>query len=287
MKLNCLLSGAENSHKFACQVQTLQLTRLLLVGIAASMLSACGGATDTPVAVDNNVEMNIINALYFDKRTPDGFYKEASQTTAFSSVSHVKNTSLLPPVDRPGITVHELASDDFVEAMNWSETAAEYQQSYKQLAGNTETLLYYQFTRFDPDAPQFINMHRVFKASALDRNGVDRSNDDAKYKGRITLAGLTAEKVKWVIEYLWMFTLSNNYGNAVLKSYTTETESEFVHIMEQAKLNFSYNERCDNVEVYEIRYTVSKDSGFIWKEKSLTRTFLAKRSNRFLELCPP
>ena len=104
-------------------------------------------------------------------------------------------------------------------------------------------MLYFQFTRYDPESPQFINMHRVFKASALDRNGVDRSDEDAKYKGRITLTELTAENVKLIVEYLWLFTLSNNYRNAVLESYTTETESKFEHVMKQARLKLSYSDR--------------------------------------------
>ena len=229
--------------------------------------------------------MVIANALYFDKRTPAGFYKEDFQNDNFYSVSHVKNTSLLPVVDRAGLAVHELASNDFVEAMTWSDKAAEYQPSYQQLADNTETKLYFQFTRFDPASPQFINMHRVFKASVLDRNGVDRSDENASYKGRITMPNPTAADIKMIVEYLWMFTLSNNYRNAVLESYTTESETEFVHIMKQARLNLNYNGGCDDVEVYEVRYRVPKDSGFIWKEKVLTETFSAKRTDSYLEIC--
>lgn len=259
------------------------------MAVIVLVLAACGSVTDT--AVDNNSsageisDMTIASALYFDERTPEGFYKEAFQDDVFYSISHVKNTSLLPLVDRAGLPVHELASDDFVEAMAWSDKAAEYQQSYEQLADNAETMLYYQFTRFNPDSPQFINMHRVFKASVLDRSGVDRSDEDSEYKGRITVTGLTAETVKLIVEYLWMFTLSNNYRNAVLESYTTETDDEFVHIMKQARLDFSYSESCDTVEVYDIRYTVPKDSGFIWKDKSLAQTFSAKRTGSYLEIC--
>jgi len=276
----------KNRRKIGLQSQVLQLTRLLLAGITALTLSACSGGSDTGAsAASGAAEMVIANALYFDKRTPAGFYKEDFDDDTFYSVSHVKNTSLLAPADRAGLTVHELASDNFSEAMTWSDTAAQYQPSYKQLADNTETRLYFQFTRFDPDSPQFINLHRVFKASALDRNGVDRSDDDTSYKGRITMPNPTADDVKLIVEYLWMFTLSNNYRNAVLESYTTETENEFVHIMKQARLNLNYSGGCDDVEVYEVRYRIPKDSGFIWKEKTLTDKFTAKRSDSYLEIC--
>ena len=99
------------------------------------------------------------------------------------------------------------------------------------------------------------------------------------------MLNLTAENVKFIIEYLWTFTLSNNFSNAVVESYTTETDSEFVHIMEQARLDLSHSESCDQVKLYEMRYTVPKDSGFIWKEKVLMREFSAKRSGDYLEIC--
>jgi hypothetical protein len=128
-------------------------------------------------------------------------------------------------------------------------------------------------------------MYRVFKANVLDRNGVDRSDEDGEYKGRITAADITSDKVKEILEYLWMFTLSNNYRNAVLDSYTTEKADTFVHIMNQARLNFSNNENCDTIEVYEIHYTIPKASGFIWKDKTLTHTFSTKRVGNRIEIC--
>lgn len=293
MKLHRRLSGTKyrgvkNRQNHALLPCVMQFIRVLLTGVVVLTLSACGsGGADTSsnVSSQKSTEMVIANALYFDKRTPANFYKENFQNDTFYSVSHVKNTSLLPVPDRTGLAVHELASNDFTEAMTWSDKAAEYQPSYQQLAANSETMLYYQFTRFDPAAPQFTNIHRVFKASVLDRNGVDRSDENASYKGRITMPNPTAADVKLIVEYLWMFTLSNNYRNAVLESYTTETDTAFVHIMKQARLNLNYNGGCDDVKVYEVRYTVAKDSGFIWKEKVLIDSFSAKRTDSYLEIC--
>ena len=260
------------------------ILQLCLMGIVVLLLSACGSSADNSSA-DEAVNMKIAKALYFDLKTPAGFYKESFQDDVFYSISHIKNTSLIPVIDRDESSSYELPSDDFVEALTWSDTAAEYQLSHEQLIDNTETWLYHQFTRFNPDYPQFINMHRVFKTSVLVRNGVVRSEEDSAYRGRITMLDLTAEKVRQIVEYLWTFTLSNNYSNAVISSYTTETENSFVHIMEQAKLDFSYSESCDLIKLYEIRYTVPKDSGFIWKEKTLMREFSAKRTGDYLEIC--
>lgn len=286
MKLNRWLSAMKSSNQYHCQSKYLLYIRLLFTGAIVSFLVACDSVTD-PQDTNNSetVEMTIAGALYFDERIPDGFYKEELPDDVFYTTSHVKNVSLLPVIDRAGLADYELSSDDYVEALAWSDKAAEYQQSYKQLTDIVDTELYYQFTRFDPDLPQFINRHRVFKASVLDRSGVDRSDEDSAYKGKITMPDLTAEKVKLIIEYLWMFTLSNNYRNAVLESYVTEMDDEFIHIMKQAKLDFGYSESCDSITVYEIRYTVSKSTGFIWKEKVLTAEFSAKRSGTYLEIC--
>ncbi len=264
----------------------LQCNRFLSVGLFALLLSACGGGSDS-LSKDKNtissaatVDMAIASALYFDQRTPEDFYKEEYQGDKFYTANHVRNIDLIPIADRPGVSVFELTSDDFNEAMNWSEQSATFQDLYKQLVDNSETLLYHQFTRVDPAAPQFVHLNRVLKASALDRNGV---NDN--YKGRITLANMTAADVKLIIEYLWTFTIDNNYGNAVLSTSITETADEFVYIMQQARLNSSFDDSCDVIKLYEVHYTVPKASGFIWKNKMLEREIFAKRSGDFLEVC--
>lgn len=270
--------------------------RLFLASSLLLMLSACGtgsqpaalsagDASEAKIINDAASNMEIAQALYFGERILVDFYKEDKQGDAFYTISHVKNTSLLPVVDRAGLSAFELASDDFVEALAWSDKTAEFHESNLQLTDNTETLLYYQFSRFNPDFPEVINIHRVFKASILDRSGVDRSDEDARYKGRITSPGLAVENVKMIVEYLWMFTLSNNYGNAVLDSSITETVDEYVHVMKQASLNRGINGNCDSIEIYEIRYTVPKSSGFIWKDKVLTKVFTAKNSGSFVEMC--
>lgn len=274
------------------QPSVLPFIRFLGVGFIALILSACGSGSDTGQPVANNSivstgvisDMQIAQALYFDERTPAGFYREDFQDGNYYSISHVKNVDLLPLVNRGGLPVYELASDDFVEAMDWSEQAAGNQLNYKQLVDNSETELYHQFTRMDPAAPQFITLSRVFKSSVLDRSGVDQ-NQPGNYQGRITLTETTAEQLKLIIEYLWTFTDNNNFGNAVLASYATETEDEFVHIMLQAKLNMSYSTSCDTIEVYEIRYTVPKASGFIWKDEVITRVISARRTGSRLEIC--
>jgi len=266
----------------------LQFSRFLWGGLIILLLSACSGGSGgsenndlDKASAQQSDDMAIASALYYDKRTPAGFYQEQSESDDYHVTSHVKNIDLLPLASRGGLSIFELTSDDATEAMNWSEQAAVLQTSYKQLVDVTETALYRQFTRMDPTSPQFIYLQRILKANVLDRNGVDDT-----YKGRITLLNMTAADVKLIIEYLWTFTIDNNFGTAILSSVTTEEDDEFVHIMQQAKLNMSFSDDCDSIEIYEVRYSVSKASGFISRTEGLQRVMSAKRIGDSLEICP-
>jgi hypothetical protein len=264
-------------------IPLMQMRRFLLLLISTTFfVTACSTTTEETVA---NNDLLTAKALYFDKRTPDDFYHEESSSELFASISHVKNIGILPLDNRSGLSVYELSSDDFVEAMTWDEQATVYQPLYSQLVANSETDLYYQFTRVNPDLPEFVDISRVFKAGTLNRAGVDRSDEDGEYQGKIMLTDMTAADVKQVVEYLWMFSFSNNYSNAVLESYTNETVDEFIHTLKQAKINFSYDGSCDEIELYEIRYSIAKESGLIWRDKVLMNTFSAKRDGISVEIC--
>jgi len=250
------------------------------------VLSACSSGSGDSQSLDKNgsfqeENIKIAQAIYFNKRTPEGFYQEPSQGDDYYVTSHIKNIDLLPLANRNGQAVFELTSDDSTEALNWSEQATVLQTVYKQLVDVSETVLYRQFTRMDAASPEFVYLQRVLKANVLDRNGV---TDD--YKGRITLPAVNADDVKLIIEYLWTFTLSNNYGTAVLLSVISETDTAFSHVMQQAKLTASLNVSCDTIELYDVTYTVSKASGFINKKEVLNRVILAKRTGDNVEICP-
>ena len=191
-------------------IPLMQMRRFLLLLISTTFfVTACGSTTATTEETVANNDLLTAKALYFDKRTPDDFYHEESSSDLFASISHVKNIGILPLDNRSGLSVYELSSDDFVEAMTWDEQATVYQPLYSQLVANSETDLYYQFTRVNPDLPEFVDISRVFKADILNRAGVDRSDEDGEYQGKITLTDMTAAAVKQVVEYLWMFSFSN------------------------------------------------------------------------------
>lgn len=275
-----------------CEYQSLVLSYFQALGllITAALLVACNSDSSVPASGSSNAETGVISnhdiatALYFDERTPVGFYQETLQAESYYAISHVKNTDLVPQVNRASMVSHELSSDDFSEALAWSEQAANMQIQYKQLVDNSETTLYHEFKRSVPTSPEFVSIQRVFKAGMLDRSGVDFAQNQ-NYYGRFTTDSLNGKLVKWVVEYLWTFTNENNFGNAVLSSHTVENDNEFVHILLQARLSFNYDAGCDDIEVFESRYTVSKASGFIIKNTSSLREVRAQRVGAQISIC--
>lgn len=272
------------------------LPRIILLSLLVLTVSACNGGeqvSDSGVefsavpsgSVYADADSAILQAVYFDVRTPAGFYTEAyADSDTYYSISNVKSDELLPAADRLGVVRHELSSNDFTEALAWSEQAASHWPVYKQLVDNSDTDLYFEFLRVDLNDPQFVHKSRVLKTSALDRSGIDLNQPDS-YQGRIGAHMLSAESVKMILEYLWTFSFSNNTGNAVLSSNTVETETSYIHTMQEAKLTTRSAEQCDTVAVFETTYTVQKASGDIWKEQQAVREISSKRSGSSFEIC--
>jgi len=257
-----------------------------VVLIMAFALSACGvemAAADLQANADRESDYEIMTKVYTDQRTPDGFYQESLPDTWYT-IRHLKNTDLLEGVVPSGTPVYGLGTDDFTEALNWSETIALQQAVYEQLVDTTETDLYFQFTRFSPGTPDNTHYSRVFKSSSLDRSGYDLGNPGI-YLGMITWQPLTAEQVKYVIEYLWTFTFNNNYGNAVLESYTEETDSEFIHTMTEARLIMDYAGNCDTIQIFDTQYSVQKTDGMIFQVEYLIREFYSERIGNDYQVC--
>ena len=257
---------------------------LLIMFSSALLLSACGSSsTDSG---QENSDTAIIERIYLDKRTPDNFYTNDEDFTgdSFYSVSHVKNIELLSPAEKIGLPQYELSTDDFAEALDWSETAANNQPVYTQLVDNSDTPLYYQFTRVDSNNSEFIHLSRVYKASVIDRSGVDLSQAGS-YQGRIVSNTYSTTLVKQIIEYLWTFSFNNNYGNAVLESSTTETSSSFTHTLLEAKMTSNGASSCDTIEVFESYYFIDKATGEIWRTTQSLRTLQATFNGTFASLC--
>lgn len=251
-------------------------TNLSIALITALLLSACN---DQSSQITNDISMDdsaIMEAIYFDHRIPDDFYRENFPNDTYHSISHVKNVDLMLPAASSGLPRYELSANNFSEALDWSETSATLQPTYRELTDNTHTELYFQFTRVDQSNPEFVHINRVLKKTALDRSNVDLDSSD-DYQGRILIQPLTKDSVKNVVEYFWTFSYSNNYGNTVLDSSTVEIEDEFIHILQEARLQMNPLGNCDTIELFETHYTVEKNSGDVHKNTVHIRNISSRR----------
>lgn len=230
-------------------------------------------------------DLAIAKAIYTDQRVPGDFYQLDTPEDAYYTTYHLKNTDLVAPDDRRSIPVYELSTDDFSQALLWAETAAGYRPVYKQLVDATETNLYFQFTRVDMNNPQFVSRFRVFKSSTLDRSGTDRA-DPGSFQGTITRDSLTAELVKTIDEYLWTFSVANNYGTAVLYSGVQERSDDFVHTMVEARLEPAFGDECDTITVVAMTFSIQTTTGDIYREESRVRTVYAQRDQSGVDICP-
>jgi len=274
---------------------SLQQAKLgVLVMLTTAVLSACGGGgggggevSDASAKTATIADQSIMQALYFDQRIPNGFYQLSFDDTNFSSLAHVKNVDILAPVDRLNLATYELSSNDFAQALAWSEAEENLLPVYRDLVDTRETNLYFEFTRVNMAAPDVSHFSRVFKSSALDRSSVDRriADDDRVNLGVMSPSSVTVAQVKTVVEYLWLFSSHNNYGYAVLSSNVQEFAASVVYTMQEARLTFAYTASCDRTGLYEVVYVVDKATGSITRSVSEQRSFLSRRSGGQLSLC--
>jgi hypothetical protein len=214
---------------------------------------------DTSLATRSDSEpmahAHIMEAVYYNKRVPENFYREENPPDdVFQTIRHVRNTDIIAT----NAPVYELCAESPDEALQWSETA---KRDLGDLVDITETNLYYQFTRVPPTQPNFSNLQRIFKCELFDRSFVDLNEPD-EHVGFYYRIPEKAEEIRQIIEYLWAFSLLNNYGNAVLQGVTEETAVLFEYTLYQARL-VQDPDACDTINVYKTVYSMHKASGNI------------------------
>lgn len=262
------------------------------------LLTACGGPasdalTESSSAVVKDNTVTLLQAVYFDQRTPEGFYPVQPQNSAaqegFYSVSHIKSTDILPLANRNGQAVYELSATDFATALALSESAEQYLPVYQQLVDVNETVLYYEFTRVDMSQPDILHYQRVFKSDMIDRSGTDRLQEESlSWSGLLAtmpLSAVSAANLQMIVEYLWAFSTSNNYGNAVFAPSITENADTVTYQVQQARLSQRFNGSCDEVTVIEIQYTLNKVTGEIIRSVAPGYQLMSRRDGSQVALC--
>jgi len=262
----------------------------------ALVLSSCGGgggggesASSAPsIAAARPVEqtdLQIANAIYDGStRTPAGFYSESAPTgQANVATMHVKNTDIDPSLTGSAAQF-ELCTNDWNEAMSWSETSAHNAPQYSDLVATNDDARYFEFGRVRSGTPTMYVQARVYKCAYLNREAANlRANAGAA--GQLNVRPLTSDELRRASEYLWQFTKYNNFGNVVLKS-AGSNGAALEHTLYIATLvRGGTSSSCDRIDVLTWRHQVNSATGAITLDINTQWSFGARESSGIAQLC--
>jgi hypothetical protein len=271
-----------------------------------ALLAACGGGGDgsanapTPAApaagaaapqpvprVVPQSDLEIARQVYAGlERTPEGFYSEpAAPWTGQVATLHLKNSDI--GAGPAGTPRYELCADRWDEALDWSEQAAAVAPTSSDLVETGGNDRWFEFTRIlrTPD-PSYVRM-RVYQCAYLDRSGVDLRAPTGS-AGRLNLRPVTAAGLAQLSEYLWQFTIYNNYGHAVLASRAAAATAGGMLAHELVIASVERAEAgatCDRVTVHAWTHAADVASGELALQDRVLWRFGARERDGVTELC--
>jgi len=265
---------------------------LLAAGILG--LAGCGGSggagvtaapAPTPAALYGIAlgNLQIAAALYQDSnRTPAGFYADpAPPGEAYVSTYHVRSSDVAAGVT----TDYELCTDDWNQALSWSEAAAGTGTGYANLVNNSSTSHYFEFDRIGAGTPQVYVRQRVYLCSYLDRSDTVAGVSPGP-AGTLNQRPISAAELGQLSEYLWRFTSWNNYGNAVLASEPDPVATGMTHSLVVAALVANgAAPGCDRIEVSAWQHAVDTTSGALTRTLTPLWSFNAQQSGNAAVSC--
>jgi hypothetical protein len=267
--------------------------RQFLLSSAVMLLSACGGGGDSTAPVTNapvgtasvvsQSNIQIASLIYSDsQRTPTGFYTETVPVfSGYVATSHLKTTD----INTNAILKYELCSDDFNQALQWSETVNSNSGDNANLTGNDATDKYFEFDRLRNGTPQGYLRQRVYKCAYLSRSTVDL-NASSGQAGILYARPLNAAMLKTLSEYLWQFTTYNNFGNVVLSSSGVAGSNSLTHSLMIASLTRATTTgSCDSINVVEWQHRVDTITGDMTLNSTPVMNFRAQESNGAVSVC--
>jgi len=270
--------------------------RWRLAALAAVVLSACGGgggdsSAPTPSASAPprpviQSDLQIAQSVYgLGPRTPVGFYSDpAPSGHDYVSTMHLKNAD----VDAAAVTpqpLYELCTDDWNQALAWSELGAQNAPQYSDLVETNDDPRYFEFGRVRQGDPTFYVRARVFKCTYLDRAAANL-RALAGPAGTLNRRPLTAAELRDLSEYLWQFTTYNNVGYAVLGSGGSATATALSHTLHLGVLARSgISSSCDRVDVVAWRHTMDTTTGTLQLAATTLWSFGARESAGVVSLC--
>jgi hypothetical protein len=286
-------------------------SRLLTTATMLALTSSCGGggggggsasgaqtsstpsSVSTPTAVPapsrpvDQSDLDIAQAVFGEKsRTPNGFYSESKPSGyQYVSTTQLKNADVDPTVT-DSMPLHELCTDDWNQALQWSETSAQLEPTYADLVDTSSTdERFFEFGRVRQGEPQFYLQDRVFRCAYLNRDSANLRLDEGK-AGQFNEHPFSLAELKNLSEYLWQFTQYNNFGHAVLKSEGSSLSGELAHTIYIANLTRGgVSASCDRVDVIAWRHRMETTTGNLQLEIQALWSFGAKQISGVTELC--
>ncbi|HXS92598.1 MAG TPA: hypothetical protein VN705_24800 [Steroidobacteraceae bacterium] len=268
-----------------------------LAALAAVVLSACGGggggdsAGSTPSASApprpvTQSDLQIAQSVYGSgPRTPVGFYSDPLPSGhEYVSTMHLKNADVDAAVVAPQ-PLYELCTDDWNEALAWSELGAQHAPQYADLVETNDDPRYFEFGRVRQGDPTFYVRARVFKCAYLDRAAANLRATVGP-AGTLNRRPLTAVELRDLSEYLWQFTKYNNVGYAVLDSSGSAGAANLSHTLHIGALaRGGISSGCDRVDVIAWRHTLDTTSGTLQLEATTLWSFGAREASGVVSLC--
>ena len=273
---------------------------LVLIGT----LAACGGggAGDSPPAASAPApgvapsqpvaravpesDLDIARRVYAGAaRTPEGFYQEPQAPwTGQVTTAHLKNGDLETLAE--GEPRRELCTDDWNEALAWSEQAAARLPAASDLVETGGNERWFEFTRALRTVEPSYSRQRVFRCAYLDRSGVDLDRPSG-HAGRLNVRPLDAAALALASEYLWQFTSFNNFGHAVLASRAAGAGREApAHEIVIASLRRAEAATdCDEIAVHAWTHAADATNGALTLDDRLLWRFAARERAGVIELC--
>lgn len=271
-------------------------SQLRLPMLAALALSACGGgggggdtsataASFAPPRPVEQTDLQIASTIYSGSpRTPSGFATETlPNVQGVVATSHVKNTDIDPGVPSSSAQF-ELCTNDWNEALAWSETSAHNKPQYADLIATNDDSRYFEFARVQSGAPDVYVQSRIYKCAYLNRSNANL-RDSSGAAGQLNVRPLGSDELRRTSEYLWRFTTYNNFGNVVLKSAGTNG-TMFEHTLFIATLTRGgMSATCDRIDVVAWRHQLNATSGALTLDMQTLWTFGARESAGIAQLC--
>jgi hypothetical protein len=282
--------------------------RAAMIVAMTALVSACGGggessdsssqaasapapqsASPAPAAPNSGVtnaqlpsQLEIAELLYSDRqRTPAGFLQAlAAPAQGYVATVHLKNVAgadLAQPL-------HELCTDDWNEALEWSNQAAARNADLGGLVENNTTASYFEFVRVSRTSPDAVTRQRVFRCQYVDRQGVDLREGEG-YAGMLNADAVDARTLRDLSEYLWGFTTYNNFGHVVLQSAGSERTGGLEHTLTMARLTRGTQGACDDVEVFTWRHSFDLATTSVTLEVDTVSSFRARSIGAHVQTC--